>query len=274
MDDRTTLGRSSLSVPRLGVGAMTWGEARGIARLHPAQIAYGGAHGYEEEKRAVEASLEAGVDLFDTAAMYSGGASERRLGELAAGRDVLIASKFPAGFRFRVEDFPQELEASLSRLGRSSIDLYQHHFPRRGVSIRELMEHLADAVEAGKVTAVWGQQLLSRPDASSPRRTRGTWDPPCIQSGRVLASPPSARDQRCSRRLPGARGHPHRIHPLGRRSADRQVLHQEPTGRVLPTGATPLPPQRTGGDPTGGRTARRDRPNAIPRPRVRWPSAG
>ena len=154
MDDRTTLGRSSLSVPRLGVGAMTWGEARGIARLHPAQIAYGGAHGYEEEKRAVEASLEAGVDLFDTAAMYSGGASERRLGELAAGRDVLIASKFPSGFRFRVEEFPQELEASLSRLGRSSIDLYQHHFPRKRVSIPELMEQMADAVEAGKVNAV------------------------------------------------------------------------------------------------------------------------
>jgi aryl-alcohol dehydrogenase-like predicted oxidoreductase len=154
MDDKTTLGRSTLSVPRLGVGAMTWGKARGIARLHPAQIAYGGAHGYEEEKRALEASLEAGVDLFDTAAMYSGGASERRLGELAAGRDVLIASKFPSGFRFRVEEFPQELEASLSRLGRSSIDLYQHHFPRKRVSIPELMEQMADAVEAGKVNAV------------------------------------------------------------------------------------------------------------------------
>ena len=79
----------------------------------------------------MEASLEAGVDLFDTAAMYSGGASERRLGELAAVEMSLIATKFPSGFRLRVEDFPQELEASLSRLGRSSIDLYQHHFPRR-----------------------------------------------------------------------------------------------------------------------------------------------
>ncbi len=154
MDDRTTLGRSGLSVPRLGVGAMTWGEPQGLARLHPAQIAYGGAHGYEEEKRALEVSLEAGVDLFDTAAMYSGGASERRLGELATGRDMLIASKFPSGFRFRVEDFPEELEASLSRLGRSNIDLYQHHFPRRGVSIPSLMKQLADAVDAGKVNAV------------------------------------------------------------------------------------------------------------------------
>lgn len=154
MNDRTVLGRSRLEVPRIGVGAMTWGEARGLARLHPAKMTYGGAHGYEEEERALEASLEAGVDLFDTAAMYAGGASERRLGELAAGRDVLVATKFPSGFRFRAEDFPDELEASLARLGRSSIDLYQHHFPTRRVSIPELMNQLADSVEAGKVRAV------------------------------------------------------------------------------------------------------------------------
>ena len=153
MDDRTVLGGSTLMVPRLGVGAMTWGEARGLARLHPAQMAYGGAHGYEEEKQALEASLEVGVDLFDTAAMYAGGASERRLGELAAGRDVLIATKFPSGFRFRAEDLPDELEASLARLGGSSIDLYQHHFPGR-VSIPALMNQMADVVDAGKVRAV------------------------------------------------------------------------------------------------------------------------
>ena len=133
---------------------MTWGSARGLARLHPAKTAYGGAHGYDEEKKALESSLEAGVNLFDTAAMYSGGASERRLGELAQGRDVLIATKFPAGLRFRVEGLPNELEASLSRLGRSTIDLYQHHFPGRSMSIPKLMGQLADAVETGKVNAV------------------------------------------------------------------------------------------------------------------------
>ena len=152
--DHATLGRSSLRVPRLGVGAMTWGDAHGLARLHPAKSAYGGAHGYEEERRALEASLEAGVNLFDTAAMYSGGASERRLGQLAKGTDALVASKFPAGFRFRAEDFPRELEASLTRLQRSSIDLYQHHFPTRRVSVPHLMEQLADAVDAGTVNAV------------------------------------------------------------------------------------------------------------------------
>ena len=138
----------------MGVGAMIWGDPKGLARFHPAKTAYGGSHGYEEEKRAMEVSLEAGVNLFDTAAMYSGGAAERRLGELAQGQEVIIASKYPSGFSFRAEDFPKELDASLKRLGRSCIDLYQHHFPSNRVSIPKLMEQLADAVEAGKVKAV------------------------------------------------------------------------------------------------------------------------
>lgn len=143
-----------MPVPRLGVGAMTWGEARGLARFHPAKMAYGGAHGAVAEQEAMEASLEADVNLFDTAAMYAGGASERRLGELAEGSELLIATKFPGSFGFRVDDLPAELEASLTRLRRRSIDLYQHHFPAKRLSISALMGHLADAVEAGKVTAV------------------------------------------------------------------------------------------------------------------------
>jgi aryl-alcohol dehydrogenase-like predicted oxidoreductase len=154
MEMNATLGRSELSVPRLGVGAMTWGDPKGFARLHPATLAYGGAHGYDEEKNAVEVSLAAGVNLFDTAAMYSRGIAEQRLGELTGGKDVLIASKFPGGFSFQAQDLPKELDASLSRLGRSTIDVYQHHFPTKRVSIPELMEKLADAVEAGKVRAV------------------------------------------------------------------------------------------------------------------------
>ena len=138
----------------MGVGAMTWGDAKGLARLHPAKTAYGGAEGFEEEKRALEVSLEAGVNLFDTAAMYSIGAAELRLGELARGRDVIIATKFPGGFSFKEEELPKQLEASLSRLGRDSVELYQHHFPMPRISILRLMNYLADAVEAGKVKAV------------------------------------------------------------------------------------------------------------------------
>src|SRR5512138_1417224 len=154
MEHGTTLGASSLLVPRLGVGAMTWGSPKGLARLHPAQTAYGASQGFDEEQRALEVSLQAGVNLFDTAAQYSMGAAERRLGELARGRDVLIATKYPAGFSFRAQDFPRELEATLSRLGRGSIDLYQHHYPNARISIPELMDRVADAVHASKVRAV------------------------------------------------------------------------------------------------------------------------
>jgi aryl-alcohol dehydrogenase-like predicted oxidoreductase len=133
---------------------MTWGDAKGLARLHPAKTAYGGSHGFEEEKRALETSLEAGINLFDTAAMYSLGAAELRLGELARGKDVLIATKFPGGFSFKEEDLPKQLGASLVRLRRNYIDLYQHHFPMQRLSIPKLMDQLADSVEAGKVKAV------------------------------------------------------------------------------------------------------------------------
>jgi len=148
----TPLGRSGLQVSRLGVGAMTWGDARGLARFHPAKMAYGGPRGRAEEQAAFEAAVAAGVTLFDSAAMYSGGASERRLGELARGLSVVIATKFPSGLRASAESMPKDLDVSLSRLGH--IDLYQHHFPSGRVNITRLMELMADAVKAGKIRAV------------------------------------------------------------------------------------------------------------------------
>src|SRR5215211_6574402 len=154
MTDRVRLGRSDLEVPRLGVGAMTWGSPSGRSRWGPARLAYGGTPGSEEERRAFQASLSAGVEFFDTAAMYSAGASERRLGELAEGKRVVIATKFPPGWLSTAEALSDALDQSLARLRRSRIDLYQHHFPSRRVPIPSLMGLMADAVEAGKVRAV------------------------------------------------------------------------------------------------------------------------
>lgn len=150
----TTLGRSKLHVPRMGMGVMTWGDPKGLARLNPAKLAYGGPDSLEEEMRAFEVSLTAGVNFFDTAAMYSAGASEQRLGELAHDHPVLIATKFPPSPISRTEDMPKALGASLARLGRTSIDLYQHHFPSNRVSIPQLMALMADAVEQGKIKAI------------------------------------------------------------------------------------------------------------------------
>jgi aryl-alcohol dehydrogenase-like predicted oxidoreductase len=154
-DQAATLGKSDVVVPRLGVGAMTWGDPSGRARWTPAKLAYGGGPASrDEEQSAFDASVAAGATLFDTAAMYGAGASERRLGELAHGRDVLIATKFPPNMLSRADAMPGALQRSLELLQRASVDLYMHHYPSRWVSIPRLMNLMADAVEQGKVRAI------------------------------------------------------------------------------------------------------------------------
>jgi|RhiMetStandDraft_4_1073278.scaffolds.fasta_scaffold00337_9 aryl-alcohol dehydrogenase-like predicted oxidoreductase len=153
MAETVQLGRTELRVSRLGLGVMIWGEASGAQRFMPAKSAYGGTNPADEQA-AFDASLAAEINFFDTAAMYSAGASERRLGELADGKDVVIATKFPPTPLRRADDLPDALDASLRNLQSSSVDLYQHHFPSRRVDIDELMGRMADAVEAGKIKAV------------------------------------------------------------------------------------------------------------------------
>jgi aryl-alcohol dehydrogenase-like predicted oxidoreductase len=133
---------------------MVWGQPTGLARWTPAQLAYGPSHGTAEEEEALKVSIAGGVTLIDTAEMYSAGASERRVGELAQGKDVLIATKFPPGPFSGDDTLPKALDDSLARLQRKTIDLYQHHFPARPKSIPKLMNSMADAVEAGKIRAV------------------------------------------------------------------------------------------------------------------------
>jgi aryl-alcohol dehydrogenase-like predicted oxidoreductase len=148
------LGQTDLRVPRLGLGVMVWGDISAAPRWNPARNAYGPTSSMEEQREALEVSLAAGVNLLDTAAMYGKGASERRVGELTEGKEVLVATKFPAGFFSRAGSLPGTLDASLARLRRPVVDLYQVHFPSRWMSIPALMNLMADAVEAGKVRAV------------------------------------------------------------------------------------------------------------------------
>ncbi|MBK8834967.1 MAG: aldo/keto reductase [Anaerolineae bacterium] len=221
-ESQKPLGRSSLNVPRLGVGAMTWGDAKGLARLHPAKIAYGGAHGRDEEMRALEASLAAGVTLFDTAAMYSGGASELRLGELARGTQALIATKFPPGIGSKTEDMPKALDASLARLGRSSLDLYQHHFPSNRVSIPMLMNLMADALEAGKVKAIGVSNSGGNADRAAGAAS--------LASNRsVFAVASTTRDEWRARCLSRAGDHPDRLSAPGQWRAHRQICRGRQT---------------------------------------------
>jgi len=150
----TTLGQTGVTVPRIGVGAMVWGDMAAAPRWSPARNAYGPTSSIDDQRQALEVSLAAGVNLLDTAAMYGSGASERRVGELTEGRDVVIATKFPASYFSRDVGLPATLEGSLTRLRRQVIDLYQVHYPSRWMSIPKLMNLMADAVEAGKVRAV------------------------------------------------------------------------------------------------------------------------
>jgi aryl-alcohol dehydrogenase-like predicted oxidoreductase len=148
------LGRTELRVPRLGLGAMVWGDMSTAPRWNPARAAYGPTSSEEDQREALEVSLASGVNLIDTAAMYGKGASERRVGNLTEGREVLVATKFPFGFFSRANSLPATLDASLARLRRQVVDLYQIHFPSRWMSIPTLMGLMADAVEAGKVRTV------------------------------------------------------------------------------------------------------------------------
>ena len=163
-----------MKVPPLGLGAMVWGDMSAAPRWNPARNAYGPTSSLDDQRQALEVSLAAGVNLLDTAAMYGRGASERRVGELTEGRDVVIATKFPASFFSRDVSLPSSLEGSLARLGRPVIDLYQVHYPSRWMSIPRLMHLMADAVEAGKIRAVGvsnysAQQLLVAYTALSER---------------------------------------------------------------------------------------------------------
>lgn len=134
---------------------MVWGDMSAAPRMNPARNAYGPTSSLDDQREALAVSLAAGVNFFDTAAMYGGGVSEQRLGDLTKGIDeVVIATKFPAKFFARADSLPEALAASLARLRRPVVDLYQVHFPTRWTPIPRVMNLMADAVEAGKVRAV------------------------------------------------------------------------------------------------------------------------
>jgi aryl-alcohol dehydrogenase-like predicted oxidoreductase len=149
-----TLGRTDLQVSRLGIGAMVWGEMSTAPWWSPARSAYGPTSTASDQREALEVSLAAGVNFLDTAAMYGKGVSERRVGELTKGKDMVLATKFPFGTFSRESSLPATLDESLSRLQRTRIDLYQIHYPFPWMSIPKLMNLMADVVEAGKARAV------------------------------------------------------------------------------------------------------------------------
>jgi aryl-alcohol dehydrogenase-like predicted oxidoreductase len=149
------LGLTSLRIPRLGVGTVNWGDRSKMGRLDLGQLAYGPIGSLLEQKVAADASIAGGAGFFDTAGMYGGGASERAVGEVTRGTGAFIATKFPSRLlASRADALLTELEGSLERLQRDSVDLYQVHSPFPWLSLPHVMSRMADAVQAGKIGAV------------------------------------------------------------------------------------------------------------------------
>jgi aryl-alcohol dehydrogenase-like predicted oxidoreductase len=148
-----TLGRSGLKVPVLCYGTGTFGGGNEFFKAW-------GASDVAEATRLVDICLDAGVNLFDTADVYSDGLSETILGKAIAGRrnDVLISTKTT----FRLGKGPNDVgssryhliracEASLKRLGTDSIDIYHLHGFDAMTPADEILSTLNHLVESGKV---------------------------------------------------------------------------------------------------------------------------
>jgi aryl-alcohol dehydrogenase-like predicted oxidoreductase len=147
------LGRSGLKVPVLSLGTGTFGGANEFFRAW-------GNSGVPEATRLVDICLEAGVNLFDTADIYSDGESENILGAAIAGRreKVLISTKAT----FKTGTDPNQVgssrshlisacEASLRRLKTDYIDIYQMHGFDALTPVEETLSALNNLVQAGKV---------------------------------------------------------------------------------------------------------------------------
>src|SRR6185436_8772441 len=151
------LGRSGLRVPVLSLGTMTFGGRGNFAAVGDTDA--GGA------ARQIDMALDAGVNLVDTADVYSAGLSEEIIGEVldAAGRRdrVLLATKarMPMGDGANDAGLSRHhliaaCEASLRRLRADHIDLYQVHEWDGITPLDETLSALDDLVRAGKVRYV------------------------------------------------------------------------------------------------------------------------
>ncbi|MFJ9116911.1 aldo/keto reductase [Streptomyces sp. NPDC102394] len=141
-----TLGRTGVQVSTLALGAMNFGAIGNTTQ--------------DEATAIVDAALEAGVNLIDTADMYSAGGSEEMVGKAIAGRrdDIVLATKatMPMGDERNHRGSSRRwlvtaLEDSLRRLGVDHVDLYQIHRWDPTTSDEETLSALTDLQRAGKI---------------------------------------------------------------------------------------------------------------------------
>jgi 1-deoxyxylulose-5-phosphate synthase len=148
------LGTTGLDVSVIAIGAMTYGEPE---RGHPVW-----SLAEDQARPLIKHALEAGINFFDTANLYSLGSSEEILGRALkdfGDRDaVVIATKLrhpmrpgPNGRGLSRKAVMTEVEHSLRRLGTDYIDLYQVHRNDHDTPLEETLEALSDLVKTGKV---------------------------------------------------------------------------------------------------------------------------
>lgn len=156
------LGRTGLYVSELCFGAMTFG-GEGFWKVV-------GAQGQSEADALVGRCLEAGINFFDTADVYSNGQSEQMLGKALGARrkDVVLATKVRGRTGPGVNELGlsrghilDSVHASLKRLGTDYIDLYQIHGYDAETPLDETLRALDDLVRQGKVRYLGASNLAA-----------------------------------------------------------------------------------------------------------------
>jgi 1-deoxyxylulose-5-phosphate synthase len=149
------LGRSGLQVSRVCLGCMSYGKATtGILRWQ-------WTLSEDESRPYIKRALEAGLNFYDTANVYSDGESERVLGraikDFAKRDEVVIATKVwgpvwdgPNGRGLSRKSILSEIDKSLKRLGMDYVDLYQIHRFDYDTPLEETLEALDEVVRSGK----------------------------------------------------------------------------------------------------------------------------
>lgn len=149
-----SLGNTGLYVSELTLGTMTFDKEGG------SNTGMIGATGQELATKMVNLSIDAGINIFDTANVYSSGVSETMLGKALGNKrkDVLIATKVYSTMTTGFNDLGtsrlaimREVEGSLKRLGTDYIDLYQVHSFDKTTPLEETLKALDDLVRHGKV---------------------------------------------------------------------------------------------------------------------------
>jgi aryl-alcohol dehydrogenase-like predicted oxidoreductase len=157
------LGSTGLKVSRLCLGCMSFGQP---SEHNPWVLDKAQSRPY------IQRALEAGINFFDTADVYSHGMSEvvtgNALRDFAARDEVVIATKvrFPMGsgpndFGLSRKHIMSAIDASLKRLGTDYVDLYQIHRWDYETPIEETMEALHDIVRAGKVRYIGASAMFA-----------------------------------------------------------------------------------------------------------------